>query len=55
MLHRKNDARQGGFISAGINDGLSSDIRQRVLSARQHRSKNLQNQLNMALQQNAVN
>lgn len=32
-----------------------SEIRQRVLSARQHRQKGLQNQLNVALKMNEVN
>lgn len=54
MLHRKTQSRQAGFITNGPTGGLNSDIRQRVLSARQHRYRGLQNQLNMALQQNAV-
>lgn len=53
MLQRKSQCRQAGFFSGSTN-GLNSDIRQRVVSARQHRYKNLQNQLNMVLQHNAV-
>lgn len=54
MLQRKSQARDASFISSAIRASLGSDIRQRVLSARQHRQKSLQNQLNVALQQNAV-
>lgn len=53
MLQRKSQCRQAGLFSGSTN-GLNSDIRQRVVSARQHRYKNLQNQLNMVLQHNAV-
>ncbi|XP_055322434.1 uncharacterized protein LOC129578224 isoform X2 [Sitodiplosis mosellana] len=53
MLQRKTQTRQAGFITNGPASGLNSEIRQRVLSARQHRYRGLQNQLNMALQQNA--
>ncbi|XP_031620331.1 kinetochore protein SLK19 [Contarinia nasturtii] len=54
MLQRKSQNRPAGMImSGGSINGLSSDIRQRVLSARQHRHKSLQNQLNLALQQNS--
>lgn len=50
MLQRKSQNRP--IMSGGSFNG--SDIRQRVLSARQHRQKSLQNQLNLALQQNSV-
>lgn len=52
MLHRKSQYRQAGFISTGLTNG--PDVRQRVLSARLHRYKTMQNQLNEVLQQNAV-
>lgn len=55
MLQRKVQSRQAGFMSASTVSTTNSDVRQRVLSARQHRQKSLQNQLNVALQQNAVN
>lgn len=54
MLQRKSQTRQAGFITNAPASGLNSEIRQRVLSARQHRYRGLQNQLNMAQQQNAV-
>lgn len=54
VLQRKSQNRQAGFIAGSISSGLNSDIRQRVASARQHRYKSLQNQLNLALQHNAV-
>lgn len=55
VLPRKSQGRQAGFISGGtVNGLLKSEIRQRILSARQHRQKSLQSQLTLALQQNAV-
>lgn len=47
--------RQPAFTSVVSAKRVSSEIRQRVLSARQHRQKNVQNQLNVALKMNAVN
>ena len=54
MLQRKTQPRQAAFIANGSASVLNSEIRQRVLSARQHRHRGLQNQLNLAQQQNAV-
>lgn len=54
MLQRKTQTRQAALIANGSAGGLNSEIRQRVLSARQHRYRGLQNQLNLAQQQNAV-
>lgn len=54
MLQRKTQSRQAAFITNGSASGLNSEIRQRVLSARQHRYRGLQNQLNLLQQQNAV-
>lgn len=47
--------RQPAFASVASAKRVSTEIRQRVLSARQHRQKNLQNQLNVAMKMNAVN
>lgn len=52
LVQRKNPSRQSGFMTGS--SGISTDIRQRVLSARQNRHKDLQSQLNLVLQQNAV-
>lgn len=52
LMQRKNQNRQSGFMS-GTTD-INTDIRQRVLSARQNRHKTLQSQLNLVLQQNSV-
>lgn len=50
-LKRKSQNRP----SVAIASSLISESRQRVMSARQHRQKSLQNQLSELLQQNAVN
>lgn len=55
MVQRKLQMRQPAFTSVASAKRVSSEIRQRVLSARQHRQKNLQNQLNVAMKINAVN
>lgn len=52
MLQRKTQYRQAEFIPARVSS--NRDVRQRVSSARLHRFKSIQNQLNEALQQNAV-
>lgn len=49
ILHRRSHS---GFIS--LASPHTSDVRQRVLSARQHRFRALQNKLNEVLQENAV-
>lgn len=45
--------RQPALTSAVKAKRVGSEIRQRVLSARQHRQKTVQNQLNVALKMNA--
>lgn len=50
MLRRKSIGRYSGIMS-----GNNSEIRQRVVSARLHRFKSLQNQLSDALQHITVN
>lgn len=55
LVQRKLQMRQPPLTSIVSTKRVSSEIRQRVLSARQHRQKNLQNQLNVALKMNAVN
>lgn len=54
LVQRKLQMRQPPLTSIVSTKRVSSEIRQRVLSARQHRQKNLQNQLNVALKMNAV-
>lgn len=49
ILHRRTHS---GFISLALPS--SSDVRQRVLSARQHRLRSLQNKLTEVQQENAV-
>lgn len=49
ILHRRTHS---GFVSLALPS--SSDVRQRVLSARQHRFRTLQNKLNEVQQENAV-
>lgn len=55
LAQRKLQMRQPAFTSVASAKRVGSEIRQRVLSARQHRQKNLQNQLNVAMKMNAVN
>lgn len=49
LIQRKTQQRTAGLIT-----GSASEVRQRVQSARVQRLKHLQNQLNEALQNNAV-
>lgn len=54
LIQRKFPLRQPTMMSGVTAKRVGSEIRQRVLSARQHRQKNVQNQLNVALKMNAV-
>lgn len=54
LIQRKFPLRQPTMMSGVTAKRVGLEIRQRVLSARQHRQKNVQNQLNVALKMNAV-